>query len=81
MSRRELSHSRERYKRGRIRTWVIEEKLDGKWRTVKNYTGENGPKAQKGQRIRLLKKGEIQGGLTYSKEHMSDKEIKDTLGW
>ena len=81
MSRRELSHPRERYKRGHIRVWVIEEKLDNHWRTVKVYKGENGPKAQKGRRIRLLKKGEIQAGLTDSKEHLSDKEIKDTLGW
>lgn len=81
MSRRELGHSRERYKRGRIRVWVIEEKEDGEWRIVKMYRGENGPKAKRGQRVRPLKKGEIQDGLTYSKQRMSDKEIKDTLGW
>jgi len=81
LSRRELSHSREKYKRGHIRTWVIEEKRDGAWKFVKEYCGENGPQAQKGQRIRLLKKGEIQGGLTYAKEHMPDEEIGGILGF
>lgn len=81
MSRRELSHSRERYKKGRIRTWVIEEKQDGEWRTVKEYKGENGPKAQKGQRVRLLKDKRFHDSSPYFEQRMSNEEVEDTLGW
>lgn len=72
---------REKYKIGRLRVWIVETKRNGIWETVRVFRGTDGPKVRKGQRVRLLKKGEIHDDLTHLRQHMSDEEIGDILGW
>ena len=82
MSDTHAVHRQARNKHGKIRLWVIEEKVGGAWVRARIHRGQDGPKVSHGQRVRRLKGKELRDGQAEGRKiPMSNEEIKDTLGW
>jgi len=75
------SHRSDSHKGGRIRAWVIEEKVAGVWVKMRIHHGKDGPKAGRGQRVRPVKGKELRGLSMERRIPMSEEEIDHTLGW
>jgi len=82
MSDTHAVHRQARNKHGKIRLWVIEEKVGGVWVRARIHRGQDGPKVSHGQRVRRLKGKELRYGQAEERKiPMSNEEIRDTLGW
>jgi len=82
MSDTHAVHRQARNKHGKIRLWVIEEKVGGVWVRARIHRGQDGPKVSRGQRVRRLKGKELRDSQAEGRKiPMSNEEIRDTLGW